>query len=125
MIRSVIFLLFIGIIGQVYAEERGGTGLHECQLIVGVDRFIEIGNTISHTIEYMENNKYRCDDFKGKANEIVSCTFRIDHQFEVLLIVGNGIVTDIESFYAGAECSYFNVMPPPDGYADDTHPPLK
>ena len=100
-------------------------GLPECELIVGVDRFIEIGNTISHTIEFMENNKYRCDEFKGKANEIVSCTFRIDHRFEVLLIVENGIVKDIETFYAGAECTYFNVLPPPDGYADDIQPPLK
>lgn len=111
MIRSVIFLLFIGIIGQVYAEERGGMGLPECDLIVGVDRIIEIGNTISHTIEFMENNKYRCDNFQGKANEIVSCSFSLDYQFEVLLIVENGIVKDIESFYGGLECSYFNIMP--------------
>lgn len=112
MIRFVIFLLLSGMVWQVYAEERGGMGLPECNLIVGIDRFITIGDTISHTIEYMENNKYRCDDFKGKANEIVSCTLSIDFRFEVLLVVENGIVKDIETFYAGAECTYFNLMPP-------------
>lgn len=89
-------------------------GLPECELIVGVDRFIEIGYTISHTIEFMENNNYRCDDFQGKANEIISCTYSIDLKFEVLLVVGNGIVRDIETFYAGAECTYFNVIRSPD-----------
>lgn len=111
MIRLTILTLVFGLLGQVYAEERGGMGLPECELIVGSDRFIEIGNTISHTIEYMETNNYRCDDFQGKANEIVSCTYPVDLKFEVLLIVENGIVKDIETFYAGAECTYFNIKP--------------
>ena len=119
MIRLFVFLFFSGVIQPILAEEREGMGLPECQLIVGVDRYIEIGNTISYTIGYMENNKYRCDDFKGNTHEIVSCTYRIDHRFEVLLVVENGIVTDIETFYAGAECSYFNLMPAPDGAFDD------
>lgn len=119
MIRLLVFLFFSGVIQHILAEEREGMGLPECQLIVGVDRYIEIGNTVAYTIEHMENNKYRCDDFKGNTHEIVSCTYRIDHRFEVLLVVENGIVTDIETFYGGAECSYFNLMPAPDGAFDD------
>ena len=111
MMRPVIFLLLIGVVGQVYAEEREGMGLPECQLIVGADRFIVIGDTISHTIEFMENNNYRCDDFTGKSDEIISCTYSIDTKFVVLLVVENGFLADIESFYAGPECTYFNTKP--------------
>jgi hypothetical protein len=119
MIRLIAFLVYCVVFHQALAEEREHLGLPECELIVGVNRHIEIGNTIAYTTEYMENNKYRCDDFKGKANEIVSCTYRIDHKFEVLLVVENGIVTDIESRYGGAECTYFSVFPPPTGVPDE------
>ena len=111
MNRLFVLLLIFALAGQLYAEEREGMGLPECELIVGSDRFIEIGNTISHTIEFMENNNYRCDDFQGKTNEIISCSYSVDLKFEVLLIVENGIVKDIETFYAGAECTYFNIKP--------------
>lgn len=104
-------LVIATITGNVLADEREGMGLPECELIVGVDRYITIGDTISHTIDYLEGNKYSCDDFTGKSNEIVSCTYSIDYNFEVLLIVENGIVTDIETFYGGLECSYFNTRP--------------
>ena len=112
MIRLVALLLFlVGLFQQTLAEEREGMGLPECELIAGVNRYIEIGNTISYTVDYLENNKYRCEEYKGKAHEIVSCTLTISHQFEVLLTVENGIVTDIETFQNGLECSYFNVKP--------------
>lgn len=119
MNRLFLFVLISSVFQPVFAEEREGMGLPECQLIVGTDRHIEIGNTISYTLEYMENNKYRCDDFQGKSQEMVSCTYRLDSRFEVLLVVENGIVKDIETFYANAECSYFNLLPPPDGVVDD------
>ncbi|MGD8567649.1 MAG: hypothetical protein PVJ39_06155 [Gammaproteobacteria bacterium] len=86
-------------------------GLPECELIVGTNRYIEIGNTISYTIEYLENNKYNCDEFRGKAHEIVSCTYSANPEFEVLLVVDDGIVTDIETFQNGLECTYFNIKP--------------
>ena len=111
MIRLVVALLSLSLFPNIFAEEREDMGLPECELIAGVDRYIEIGNTISYTVDYLENNKYRCDDYKGRAQEIVSCTLTLGHQFEVLLTVENGIVTDIETFQNGLECSYFNVKP--------------
>lgn len=111
MIRPLVFLLFIGCLQWAIAEEREGVGLPECELIAGTNRYIEIGNTISYTVEYLENNKYRCDEYKGRAHEIVSCTLTISHEFEVLLTVENGIVTDIETFQNGLECTYFNTKP--------------
>lgn len=91
--------------------EEPKLGLPECELIVGTNRYIEIGNTVSYTIEYLENNKYSCDDFQGKAHEIVSCSYSTNPEFEVLLVVDNGIVTDIETFQNGLECTYFNIKP--------------
>jgi len=113
MIRLFIILILpiVGVSPQIFAEEREPLGLPECELIVGSNRYIEIGNTISYTIDYLENNKYRCADFQGNAHEIVSCTYTISHAFEVLLIVDNGIVTDIETYLNGQECTYFNVKP--------------
>jgi|GEM_PF-4116458 len=111
MIRLLVFLFFSGVIQHIFAEEREGMGLPECELIAGVNRYIEIGNTISYTVDYLENNKYRCAEYKGRANEIVSCTLTISHEFEVLLTVENGIVADIETFQNGLECTYFNVKP--------------
>jgi hypothetical protein len=92
-------------------DDQEDLGVPECELIVGVNRYIEIGNTISYTIEYMEANKYRCEQFRGKAHEIVSCTYNTNPKFEVLLVVESGIVTDIETFQNGAACTYFNVKP--------------
>ncbi|MGD8572784.1 MAG: hypothetical protein PVH98_09990 [Gammaproteobacteria bacterium] len=94
-------------------DDQEDLGVPECELIVGVNRYIEIGNTISYTIDYMEQNKYRCDEFRGKAHEIVSCSYNISPKFEVLLVVDNGVVTEIETFQNGAECTYFNVKPAP------------
>lgn len=111
MIRLLMFLFLASVFQQILAEEREHVGLPECELIVGSNRYIEIGNTIAYTIDYLENNKYRCEDFKGNAHEIVSCTYTISHAFEVLLVVDNGIVTDIETYQNGLECTYFNVKP--------------
>jgi hypothetical protein len=111
MNRLFVFVLLTSILQSVLAEEREGTGLPECELIAGINRYIEIGNTISYTVDYLENNKYRCGDYQGKTHEIVSCNLTISHQFEVLLTVENGIVTDIETFQNGLECTYFNVKP--------------
>lgn len=111
MIRLIVFLFFSGVFQHILAEEREGMGLPECELIAGVNRYIEIGNTISYTVDYLENNKYRCAEYKGRAHEIVSCTLTISHEFEVLLTVENGIVTDVETFQNGLECTYFNVKP--------------
>lgn len=110
-LHTLLLLFLVGASQQIIAEEREHVGLPECELIFGSNRYIEIGNTISYTIDYLENNKYRCDDFKGNAHEIVSCTYTISHAFEVLLIVDNGIVTDIETYLNGLECTYFNVKP--------------
>ena len=106
-----VLLLLLGFASPALLAEESQLGLPECELIVGVNRYIEIGNTVSYTIEYLENNKYRCDKFKGKAHEIVSCTYSTDPQFEVLLIVENGTVTEIETLHNGLECSYFNIKP--------------
>lgn len=111
MIRLLMFLFLASVFQPILAEEREHVGLPECELIAGVNRHIEIGNTISYTVDYLENNKYRCSEYKGKAHEIVSCTLTISHEFEVLLIVENGVVTDIETFQNGLECTYFNVKP--------------
>lgn len=94
----------------VYAD-RPDIGLPECEQIVGVDRNIEIGNTVSYTIEYLENNNYRCGEFKGRVHEVISCNYRMDHKYEVLLTVEDGKVTDIDTLRDGAECSYFNLLP--------------
>ena len=111
--RVVIFSLFCILpFVSVYADKYD-MGLPACEQIAGVDRHIEIGNTVSYTVEYLENNKYRCEDFKGKVREIVSCNFRMDHRFEILLTVEEGTVTDIDTRQNGAECSYFNFIPAP------------
>lgn len=110
-IKPVVVFLCLGLISTAQQAEESQLGIPQCELIVGTNRYIEIGNTISYTIEYLESNKYRCDRFKGKAHEIVSCTYSTDPQFEVLLVVDDGIVSDIETLQNGLECSYFNIKP--------------
>lgn len=110
-IKWITLGLVLGVVSSGAAEETEQLGLPECELIVGSNRYIEIGNTVSYTIEYLETNKYRCDEFRGKANEIVSCTYSTNPEFQVLLIVHNGIVSDIETFQNGLECTYFNTKP--------------
>jgi len=94
----------------VYADKTD-LGLPACEQIIGVDRNIEIGNTVSYTIEYLEKNNYRCGEFKGRVHEIISCSFRLDRRYEILLTVEDGRVTDIDTLHDGSECSYFNLLP--------------
>lgn len=103
------FLLLLNV-GPIFADKTD-LGLPACEQIVGTDRNIEIGNTVSYTVEYLEKNNYRCDEFKGRVHEVISCSYRLDRKFEVLLIVEDGYVTDIETLSNGAECSYFNILP--------------
>lgn len=106
---TTFILCFIPVIGA-YADKTD-LGLPACEQIIGVDRNIEIGNTVSYTIEYLEKNNYRCGEFKGRVNEMISCSFRLDRKYEILLTVEEGQVTDIDTLHEGNECSYFNLLP--------------
>ena len=107
---AAIGFVLLAPLHSVYAD-KSDVGLPACEQIVGVDRHIEVGHTVSYTLGYLEENNYRCDEFKGKINEIISCTYRFDRQFEILLTVEEGIVTDIDTLHDGLECSYFSIMP--------------
>jgi len=106
---AIIILLLLPPIFAVYA--RTDVGLPACEQIIGIDRNIEIGNTVSYTIEYLEKNNYRCGEFKGRVHEVISCNYRLDHKYEILLTVEEGKVIDIDTLRDGAECSYFNLLP--------------
>ena len=106
----LICIVFLWPSVLVYAS-KPDIGLPSCEQIIGVDRNIEIGNTVSYTIEYLEKNKYRCGEFKGMVHEVISCSYRLDHQYEILLTVEEGNVTDIDTLRDGTECSYFNMIP--------------
>lgn len=108
-VTAIGFILLAPLL-SVYAD-KSDIGLPACEQIVGVDRHIEIGHKVSYTIEYLEKNNYRCDEFKGKVNEMISCTYRFDRRFEILLTVEEGVVTDIDTLHDGTECSYFSIMP--------------
>ena len=116
-IAAMAIVLFASI--NAVASDKSDLGLPACEQIVGVNRHIEIGNTVSYTLEYLEKNNYRCDEFKGNAEEIISCSYRLDRRFEILLTVEEGTVTDIDTLYNGMECSYFNIMPADPRDTDD------
>lgn len=107
IVSGLIAFLFIG---SVQADKTD-LGLPACEQIIGVDRNIAIGNTVTYIIEQLEKNNYRCGEFKGRVNEIISCSFRLDHKNEILLTVEEGQVTDIDTIHEGTECSYFNLLP--------------
>ena len=77
-----------------------------CELYVGVYRSIEIGNHVSYAIDLLEDNNYRCKEFKGSPEEIVTCDLKLDVEFrsEISLIVENGKVADIENRSGGIGC---------------------
>lgn len=110
LIVLIIVLPLALIVTPVFADKTE-LGLPACEQIVGVDRNIEIGNTVSYTIEYLEQNNYRCGEFKGRVHEVISCSYRLDHKYEILLTVEEGKVTDIDTLHEGHECSYFNLLP--------------
>ena len=108
--RLSTFVLCLIPVIVAYAD-KADLGLPACEQIIGVDRNIEIGNTVSYTIEYLEKNNYRCGEFQGRVNEMISCSFRLDRKYEIILTVEEGQVTDIDTLSEGNECSYFNLLP--------------
>ena len=122
----IFFFCFLAIVSA--HASKSDIGLTCDKEIIGVNRYIEVGNTISYTVEYLEQNKYRCSDFLGRVRELVSCSYhmdhnyeimrsaengsvtssgeaRLDHSYEILLTVVNGTVTEIETRYGGVECN--------------------
>ena len=55
-----IFLVFF--VGSVYAS-KSDIGLTCDKKISPEHRYIEVGDTVSYTIEHLEKNKYRCGEF--------------------------------------------------------------
>jgi hypothetical protein len=89
---------------SVYAS-KSDIGLTCDKEIMGVNRYIEVGNTVSYTLEYLEQNKYRCSEFQGKLREIVSCSYQMNRDYEILLTIEDGSVTEIETRLLGVECN--------------------
>jgi hypothetical protein len=77
-----------------------------CEVYVGLYKSIEIGSHVSYAVELLEENNYRCKEFRGMAKEIVTCDLRLDVEFtsEISLVVENGKVADIESRTGGIGC---------------------
>ncbi|WP_455376707.1 hypothetical protein [Kaarinaea lacus] len=89
---------------SVYAS-KSDIGLTCDKEIIGVNRYITIGDTVSYTLEFMEQNNYRCGEFLGRVREIVSCSYRLDRKYEILLTIEEGKVTMIETRLEGVECN--------------------
>ena len=100
----LISILFLCPAILAYAS-KSDIGLTCDKEIIGVNRYIEVGNTISYTIEYLEKNKYRCGEFQGKLRELVSCSYMMNRAYEIILTAEEGIVTEIEGRYSGVECN--------------------
>ena len=97
-------ILFLWPTIVVYAS-KSDIGLTCDKQIIGVNRYIEVGNTISYTIEFLEKNKYRCGEFQGNLRELVACSYMMNRAYEIILTAEEGIVTEIEGRYSGVECN--------------------
>lgn len=100
----IVYAVCLFIPVSVYAS-KSDIGLTCDKEIVGVNRYITIGDTVSYTLEFMEQNNYRCGEFLGRVREIVSCSYRLDRKYEILLTIEEGKVTMIETRLEGVECN--------------------
>jgi len=111
---SIIALIASAISTTTYTTtgfaERVDPGL-ACEVFIGHYRSLQIGNPVTYAIELLENNNYRCKEFKGMAREIVTCDLRLDEDFtsEVSLIIENGMLADIETRTGGIGCLWTEI----------------